>query len=218
MSEDQPQGSAPPPPAAPLAPNPAGGGGGANLDLGEVLSEAWELFTRDAAAYILATLAYILILTVSCGLALIIWGPISAGMVIMGFKARKGEQVSFGDAFSGFEIFGPTFLVVLVAGLLILLGTALCILPGLYLAIAWAFALPLVIDRKMDFWDAMQESMNKVNANFVPVLVVILVLYIINSAGGAVAVGVLVTQPLMVLGINVAYEKLWGGLQPGPVI
>ena len=208
----------PPPPPPAHAPPPPGPGPSSQLDLGQVLNEAWELFMRDAGLYVAAAATYLGILIITCGAAIFVWGPLGAGMVIMGFKARKGEQLKFDDCFAGFKLFGPTFLVTFVSGLLIVLGFALCVIPGIYLAIAWAFALPLVVDKKMDFWEAMQLSMRKVNENFVPVLLVILVLYAINSLGSSVALGFLITQPLMVLGINVAYEKLFGPLQPGPVV
>ena len=34
----------------------------------------------------------------------------------------------------------------------------LCCLPSIYLHIAWLFSLPLVTDRRMGFWDAMELS------------------------------------------------------------
>lgn len=205
-------GNMPPPP--PPAYAPAGSG---NLDLGQVLSEAWELFTRDATAYVIAALIHLAIIIVTCGLGVLVYGPLIAGMVIMGFKARKGQAITYNDALAGFKIFGPTFVVSILIGIGVLLGSILCVLPGIYLLIAWAFALPLVVDKKMDAWQAMQTSMNKVNENFVPVMIVVLVLVVIYSLGWSVAIGMLITQPLCVLGVNVAYEKLFGPLQPGPV-
>lgn len=224
MNGNQPPGAPPPPPPGytprppGYAPPPAPGAGSGNLDLGQVLNEAWELFTRDATAYVVATLIHLAIIIVTCGLGILVFGPLIAGLVIMGFKARKGEPISYNDALAGFKVFGPTFVVSLIMGIGVLLGMVLCVLPGIYLAIAWAFALPLVIDKKMEAWPAMQLSMQKVNENFVPVLIVVLVLGVINSLGSSVVLGLLVTQPLYVLGVNVAYEKLFGPLQPGPVV
>ena len=46
-------------------------------------------------------------------------------------------------------------LVSVVAGLLIALGLALCVIPGIYLSVAWSFAVPLVIDKQLGFWEAL---------------------------------------------------------------
>ena len=45
-----------------------------------------------------------------------------------------------------------------MTGLLTWLGFICCIIPGIYLAVAWMFTLPLIVDKKLDFWSAMELS------------------------------------------------------------
>jgi uncharacterized membrane protein len=195
----------PPPPSTP------------SLDIGEVLSETWSILMKDVGLYIGATLVYVAIIVLTCGLGALVWAPLFAGMVIMAMKSMKGEKPSFDDAFAGFKMFAPLLLLSLVTLIGTTIGFVLCILPGLYLSVAWCFGLPLVIDRKMDFWEALQLSMQTVNQNFFPIFLVVLVLAIINSLGGTVVLGFLITQPMFIIGLTVTYSKVFG-LQPGPVV
>ncbi|MEM6454127.1 MAG: hypothetical protein AAF772_03445 [Acidobacteriota bacterium] len=225
-----PPSAAPPPPPAspppPVDPPPTRGssGGGFSggmasnpLELGSVLQETWEVFVKDIGLHIGATAIYIVVAVLTCGLGLLIYLPLIAGTYIMAVKALKGERVVFDDAFAGFKLFVPLMLMWLVMLVGITLGLVLCILPGIYLAIAWAFAPILVIDRKMEFWPAMELSMKTVNQHFAPVLIVLLVFGVINAVGSSTALGGLITQPFMLIGTVVAYRRLFG-LQSGSTI
>jgi hypothetical protein len=39
-----------------------------------------------------------------------------------------------------------------------MLGICCCIVPGVYLFVAWLFSLPLVMDKRLEFWSAMEAS------------------------------------------------------------
>lgn len=181
----------------------------ANLDLGAILGEAWRLMMRDLGPYVVATLVYCAIIFVTCGLGLLVGGPLFGGLVVMALRSIRGETPTFDDVFAGFQHFGSLLLLFLVSTALVLGGLLLCVLPGLYLGIAWSFAPFLVVDRRMDFWDAMSLSMRTVNAHFVPVAVLMAVLSIINLAGGSVVLGFVLTQPLMILAAGVAYRRMF---------
>ena len=69
-------------------------------------------------------------------------------------------------------------------GLLVLLGYIFLIIPGIYLTVAYTWALALMADRGLGYWDAMKTSMRVVNRNFWETLLLALVVSIITSAGG----------------------------------
>lgn len=63
-----------------------------------------------------------------------------AGLMKYFLKLVRGEQASVGDAFSGFgPVTGQLILLSLVANTLALAGYALCIIPGIFLQVAWLF-------------------------------------------------------------------------------
>ena len=62
--------------------------------------------------------------------------------------------------FAGFSFgFVQLMLAGFLTGLLTMIGLACClVLPGLYLFVAWVFSVPLVADKRLEFWSAMELS------------------------------------------------------------
>lgn len=181
-----------------------------SLDVGAILTEAWSLLMRDLGLYVAATLVHTAIVLVTCGLGIVFAGPLFGGLIVIAFKGMKDKETTFDDTFAGFRFFGSLLLLSLVAMVLIFLGLLLCVLPGLYLFVAWIFAPFLIVDRDVDFWDAMGQSMRVVNENLGSVLLVVLVACVINALGGLVVLGFLVTQPLMITALAATYRRLFG--------
>lgn len=180
------------------------------VDIGGILQQAWELFVRDLGAYLVVTLVHLGIMLISCGLAAIVAGPLFAGLVVMSMKSLRGEPVGFDDAFSGFRWFVPLFLLTLVKGFLVLGGSLLCVLPGIYLAVAWMFTSCLVIDRGLGFMEAMSLSMKVVNKKFFPLFGLLLILGIISGVANSVAVGGLFSTPFSYLVLTATYARIFG--------
>jgi hypothetical protein len=69
-----------------------------------------------------------------------IFGPIYVGALIFAlFRIKSGQPVTYGEAIAvGFKKWGVFFLARLAAGILILLGLALLIVPGLILAVRYS--------------------------------------------------------------------------------
>ena len=88
---------------------------------------------------------------------LIVTGPLLGGLSFYYLKKIRGQPTELQDAFAGFTMAFPQLLLTsLLSGLLITLGLALCVIPGIYLAVAWSLALPLAIDKQLGFWQAME--------------------------------------------------------------
>ena len=74
-------------------------------------------------------------------------------------RIRRGGKVDFGAFFKvGFKQWWPLFVLVLLMFLGILAGYMLLIIPGVYLSVAWMFAIYLKIDRDISISDAFGES------------------------------------------------------------
>jgi len=194
------------------------------LDIGKIFSQSWELFLANAgqfigaiAVYMVASvlLAIVSVCTLGLGMAAVV--PLMAGMTIYTMMLLKGERPDFNNFFDGFKLFLPLFIAGLLIGLGTFLGSILCVVPGLYLGVAWYFALPLIIDRKMEAVEAMSMSMKVVNSNFWAVFVLALVVAIISFAGAVVMLGTLITAPLASIMGVVAYAQLFG-LRDGPIV
>lgn len=98
---------------------------------------------------------------------------------------------------------------------LIVAGSIVMLIPLFYLAIGWMFALPLIMDKALDFWPAMQLSRHVVGKHWWTTLALSLVVGIISCIGVLLCcVGVFFTMPLAFVTFLNAYERMFG-LRPG---
>jgi hypothetical protein len=152
---------------------------------------------------------------VICGVSVIstpVYAVLVAGLFKYYLKLIRGESAGIGDAFSGFSSgIGQLALLGLVSGLLSMLGYCFCILPGLYLNVAWTFGIPLVIDRGMGFWDAMEFSRKVVSKHWFLMFAFLLVIGLIAGCGViACCIGIFVTIPIGWVALMYAYEDIFG--------
>ena len=140
-----------------------------------------------------------------------IYSVLMGGLLKYYLKLIRGEPAGLGDAFAGFSsAFVPLVLLGLTTGFLSWIGYCLCLLPGIYLAVAWFFATPLVIDRQLGFWQAMESSRRAVSKHWFVVFGLLLVAGLI-AIGGVLAccIGVLVTIPIGSVAMMYAYEDIF---------
>ena len=133
-----------------------------DFDIGGCLSQAWRLLKSNFFLLLSATTLVWFLDSVVERIPLIgafFSGVLYGGLYLVYLKRIRGQPASVRDAFAGF---GVTFVQLLLAGFLTAFLTALayllCVLPGVYLKIAWIFVLALVIDKRLEFWSAMELS------------------------------------------------------------
>jgi hypothetical protein len=82
--------------------------------------------------------------------------------------------------------------------------------PIFYLTISWMFSYALVIDKRMEFWPAMELSRKVVNMNLWGWVLMLLVYMLLSIAGMiALCVGVFVVLPVTLCGLMVIYEDIF---------
>ncbi|WP_179228615.1 hypothetical protein [Leptolyngbya ohadii] len=143
----------------------------------------------------------------------VISGPLNAGIIFVAFKILKRQATTFSDFFKGFQNgkFLQFFLASLVVGLLVVLGLILLILPGIYLAIAYSFTVPFMVDRKLGFWEAMETSRKVISKRWFSFFGFLLLLALVNFVGALLCgLGLLVTIPLTSCAIVAAYRDIVG--------
>lgn len=180
-----------------------------NVEVGSCLGRAWDLLKSDFWP-IIGVSALIMILTGAAGGLLN--GPLLGGLFCYYLKKIRREPATLNDAFAGFSnSFLPLFLGALVMGVLIWLGFLACFLPGIYLVVAWQLALPIIIDKRIDFWPAMEVSRKVMTAHWWSVALFLIVCALVNLGGALLCgIGVFVTWPLTMMALAFLYEDLFG--------
>ena len=134
----------------------------ASVDIGNAISRGWQLVMDHMGILVGGSLlAWVVTLALGC-VPIVGWilsMVLVGGLYLFFIRRIRGENVEIGDVFSGFSLaFAPLALAGLLTWLLTTIGLVLCILPGIYLVVGYVFVPALVIDKKMDFWPAMEVS------------------------------------------------------------
>ena len=137
-----------------------------------------------------------------------------------GFKESTWLQLVLGMLLTAFIVVGamaPCFLLIgwtaAKGGMsvLSLLEILFLLLPGIYLAVVFYYAPVLIIDRKMDFWEAMQRSRRIVHSQWFPVFGLMLLAGLVSLLGILLCcVGLLATVPIGHLWLMEGYRQLFG--------
>jgi hypothetical protein len=187
------------------------------IKIGECIGKAWDLVTGNfwflvGAGFIAGLIAAgFFIPYLGALISLVIFGPITGGLYALYLKKIRGQSASLEDMFVGFgPAFGSLLGAHVVSSLLTIVGFVCCILPGIYLATSWVFTLPLVIDRGMDFWSAMELSRKVVAKHWWKMFGFMIVLGLLGVAGVlACVVGICVTLVISQIALIYAYEKIF---------
>lgn len=123
--------------------------------------------------------------------------PIMTGIMMMGLKHVRGEPVEFKSILNYYHLTGKLSLGAILIYIMTLIGILLFILPGIYLAVAYMFALPLIADKNMGVWEAMEYSRKKVTEHWFKVFGLTLLLGIITMISAIpFGIGLVWTLPL----------------------
>ena len=90
-----------------------------------------------------------------------------------------------------------------------------CLVPLIFLTVNWMFTLPLIVDKRLDFWPAMQTSWKMVRKHWWQLFGLILLVGVMNAAGVLLCcVGLLFSIPLGFAAMMYAYETIFSPPQP----
>lgn len=181
------------------------------FSVGAAWDDAMAALRRDFWGIILGHLLGYLLIAAGSFLTFGICAPaLIVGYVRFHQRKLRGEPVEIGELLSGFSDFGQSLGLGLVLVVLLTIGYLCCILPGIYLAVAWSFAFFLLADRRSDFWGLMEVSRQVVTARWFEAFLLLVVIHLIAYAGLlACGIGALVTLPFSMLMFCSAHERLF---------
>ncbi|MBA1433619.1 MAG: hypothetical protein FAF04_08570 [Epsilonproteobacteria bacterium] len=84
--------------------------------------------------------------------------PIAVGIIILGISRARGEEITYKQIFSYFGSYPFLLLGYILVTLFTVLGFLAFIIPGIYLSIAYIYTLPLIADKNISVWNAMELS------------------------------------------------------------
>ena len=175
---------------------------------GHWVGAGWQIVKADIGTFIVLTLVF----TVLNGMVpMILQGPLIAGFQIFCMKKLLNRRTDFADLFKGFNFFVPALVASLVIMLLVGCGTLFCIVPGLVVAAMYKFTYLFIVDKRMDFWPAMQASHAVVKNDYFGFTMFLLLMVLVDILGAVCClVGLLVAVPVTIAAVTVAYKEIVG--------
>jgi len=200
-------GAAPPPPQVNV-PQPYTAPATASVQTGKWIGEGWELVKSDLVMFAVSALLFAV---VGGAVPVILQGAMMVGFNLLVIKKLATGRLDIGDLFKGFNFFVPSLVAHILVSIFTALGMLLCIIPGLVIAAMYMFTFLFILDKKMDFWPAMQASAEIVKKDYMGFTLFIVALGLLQLLGVlACIIGIFVTLPIMYAAIVCAYRDLVG--------
>lgn len=137
--------------------------------------------------------------------------PFLAGIYLIGIRRAAEQSVSINLVFSQFNNFWPLFVTGLLMTMMIAVGFMLLVVPGIYLSIAYLLAIPLVAERGLSPWQALETSRKAINQHWFKVFGLFFTLGLITLVSIIpLGIGLIWTLPLITLSIGVLYRIIFG--------
>ena len=175
--------------------------------LGEgYIKKSWTIMWEEAGPFILGGFILLVINYIASSILI---GPTIAGFMYMTLKKLRGERVTVGDAFKGYEKFLTTFVAGLVYLLMVAVGLLFLVVPGIIVGAMFIYMFPFIVDKNMDFSQAFKASLELTSKRLLDHCLFFVVVSLIGVAGIlAFGIGIFVTIPLMYIAFGVAYYNL----------
>ncbi|NIA12397.1 MAG: hypothetical protein GWP10_22450 [Nitrospiraceae bacterium] len=198
------------------------------MQIGAVIQKSWEIFKANPSKLILP---YFVIVLISIGMGIVLGfipfiGPLIgsvvgsmfwAGLYYAYLKLYRGEETVIDDVFYPIkESLVPLGIMELIKTVFISIGFILLIVPGIYLAVSYIFAELLIVDKKLDAWEALETSRKTVTKNWFEYFALLVVLMFINIIGLIpLGLGLVITVPISSMSIVSAYVSEFYGEAKG---
>lgn len=135
---------------------------------------------------------------------------LTAGLMYMGVRRATGRTVNWKDVFSGFEVAGRIVIASILQMILVVIGFVLFILPGIYLLVGYMLTLPLIVDKKMSPWQAMETSRKAIHKVWWKISGLYFLVGLICAVSAIpFGIGLIWTMPMAVILCGVVYNYLF---------
>ncbi len=209
------------------------------FDISEVISEAWQKTAGAKGTFWLAFLIYIAI-TIGISMlsqfvlmavaassqneaAVIVLSfveqlvmnlvlmPVVMGIMILGIRRSADVTIQAGSVMGHYSSMWRLFLTMLRVYLMVLIGLLLLILPGIYLMVAYYMAMPLVVEKGLSPWEAMEISRKTITKRwFTMFFFTIVVTLLILVSAIPLGIGLIWTLPMAMIAYGVVYRNMFG--------
>ena len=137
--------------------------------------------------------------------------PINTSFTLIGAKRAAGGDIDQAMLWAYFpktlKLLG-TYILIAVA---VVIGLMLLVIPGIYLAFSYTFALVLVADKDLGIWEAMETSRKAISKRWFSFAGLLLLLGVVNLiAIIPLGVGLIWSIPWTIITMGEVYRNMFG--------
>ena len=209
------------------------------FDISAVISEAWQKTAGAKGTFWLAFLIYvaiaigismvsqfvliavaatsqneavIIILSLAEQLVMnLVLMPVVMGIMILGIRRSADVPIAAGSIMGHYSSMWRLFLTMLLIYIMVLIGLLLLIIPGIYLMVAYYMAMPLVVEKGLNPWEAMEISRKTISKRwFTMFFFTIVVSLLILVSAIPLGIGLIWTLPMAMIAYGVVYRNMFG--------
>lgn len=137
--------------------------------------------------------------------------PLGAGLFMISLKLASNAPVSGTEVFAYFNKTMSLLSTMILMYIMIALGLLLLIIPGIYLMFAYYMAIPLVVEKGLGPWQALEASRKAISKSwfrFVGLSLVIMLLLMIAMI--PLGIGLIWVVPMALIAYGIVYRNIYG--------
>lgn len=141
--------------------------------------------------------------------------PLMAGMMMMAIDYSRGEDIAFKTIFNYYHLTGKLALAGILIYIFTIIGFVLLMIPAIYVSVAYAFTIPLIVDKNMEVWEAMEHSRKTVTKHWFKVAGLMGLLTVVMFISALpFGLGLIWTVPLMFVTLyGLAYPIMFSNVE-----
>lgn len=185
-----------------------------NVNIAKWINEGWDLVFSNFWEFLVISIIYVVVILAASStilLALILAGPLTVGIYYVIFQKMRGNPIQIGDISKGFNFFVAAVLADILISIFVWIGFIFLIIPGIVISALYMFAFPLILEKNLDFWQAMETSRKVVQKNLLEFSVFMFLMWVFLFVGLLLlGVGFLVALPITFAATAAAYRDVFG--------
>jgi uncharacterized membrane protein len=200
-----------------------------NWTISGVMSEAWHLKNGFKGTYCGAILIFMVasmllggvggfiahdskVMNIIMQLIIIfVTYPLMAGLMMIAIKRSVGTPTTVSMVLDYYPKTIPIFLTYLLMMVMVAIGLILLVLPGIYLLIAYTLALPLVVDKNLGPWEALEASRKALTPCWFRYFGLSLICSVLVAISAMpLGIGLIWTLPFLGLAMAIVYRDVVG--------
>jgi len=137
--------------------------------------------------------------------------PVAIGFMLLGVRRAADAPLRASSILNYFSSMFNLLLTLILVYLMVFIGLLLLVVPGIYLMVAYYMALPLVVEKGLSPWQAMEVSRKTISKRWFTTFFFFIVLTLIVIVSMLpLGIGLIWSLPMLIIAYGIVYRNMFG--------